>query len=263
MANFRCEVSSGGGRAADHAPAWCVCRVLSIQAPSSPGTEPGPTAGPGPADGSLEPVISPSREVARQKPRSPSMGWRWRMTPHYSSSMAETIKPPRPAQTQYSLRFMWWLIASQKLRIAAGATVGTLWMVGLALPPYLLARAIDDGLRARDLPALVTWVAVVLATGALLAILGITRHRTMTKIRNESAYQMVEAIVAHSTRMGAALSRRVTAGEVVTIGMGDVRTIGQSLTVTGPGVGAVIAYVVVAVLLLSISPILAVIILTG
>ena len=59
-------------------------------------------------------------------------------------STPETIGPRRPAHTRSSLVFLWWLIASQKLRIAAGATVGTLWMVGLALPPYLLARVFDS-----------------------------------------------------------------------------------------------------------------------
>ena len=55
----------------------------------------------------------------------------------------------------------------------------------------------------------------------------------------------------------------MTAGEVVTIGIGDVAVISQTLTMTGPGVGAVLAYGVVAVLLLAVSPLLAAVVLLG
>ncbi|MEV6155377.1 hypothetical protein AB0L53_34055 [Nonomuraea sp. NPDC052129] len=44
---------------------------------------------------------------------------------------------------------------------------------------------------------------------------------------------------------------------------GDVITIAASLTVTGPGVGAVISYGVVAALLLQVSVVLAVVVLLG
>lgn len=43
-------------------------------------------------------------------------------------------------------RYVWWLVVSQRGRVAAGATYGSLWMVGLMLPPYVLSRAIDEGL---------------------------------------------------------------------------------------------------------------------
>jgi ABC-type multidrug transport system fused ATPase/permease subunit len=70
-------------------------------------------------------------------------------------------------------------------------------------------------------------------------------------------------VVGHVVRLGAALPRRVGAGEVVTIGVGDVRTISQCLTVVGPGVGAVVVYAVVAALLLSVSAPLAAVVLSG
>jgi hypothetical protein len=43
-------------------------------------------------------------------------------------------------------RYLCWLAWTQKGRVALGATLGTLWMVGLTLPPYPLSRAIDDNL---------------------------------------------------------------------------------------------------------------------
>nr|WP_211349687.1 ABC transporter ATP-binding protein [Micromonospora pisi] len=144
-----------------------------------------------------------------------------------------------------------------------GATLGTVWMVCLTLPPYLLSRAIDDGLRSGHSAALVGWVAGLLGVGVLNAFVGMFRHRTMTRIRMDAAFRTVRVVVGQATRLGAALPRQVTAGEVATIGIGDVWVVSGVLTICGPGVGAVIAYVVVAVLLFSVSPLLAAVVLLG
>ena len=167
------------------------------------------------------------------------------------------------ADVRGPLPYLWWLVRRQKLRITAGAVLGSLWMVGLTLPPYLLSQAVDRGLRRHDLTALAGWVAVLFVVGALNAVLAILRHRTMTKIRLDGGFRTVRAVIAHATRLGAALPRRIGAGEIVTIGINDVWVLAQALTVTGPGLGAVVAYVVVAVLLLEISPLLAVVVLAG
>jgi ABC-type multidrug transport system fused ATPase/permease subunit len=161
------------------------------------------------------------------------------------------------------MRFLWWLVRRQRGRVAAGGLIGSLWMVGLTLPPYVLSRAIDRGLEPRHLGVLTGWVALLFVVGVANAVLAILRHRTMTKIRLDGGFRTVRAVLAQATRLGAALPRRASAGEVVTIGIGDVWILAQALTVTGPGFGAMVAYVVVAALLLEISPLLAMVVLAG
>ncbi|WP_447035420.1 ABC transporter ATP-binding protein [Streptomyces sp. DSM 118878] len=175
---------------------------------------------------------------------------------------APTTEPGTPDR-RGPARYLWWVIASQPKRVALGTLLGSAWMVGLTLPPYVLARAIDDGLRPGDQGALIGWAAVLFGVGILDAWLGILRHRTMTRIRLDAYFRTVRVVMDHATRLGAALPRRVSTGEVVTIGHSDVGVIGSTLTVTGPGVGAVIAYFVVAALLLSFSVLLAVVVLLG
>ncbi|MEU9117175.1 ABC transporter ATP-binding protein [Streptomyces sp. NPDC048483] len=160
-------------------------------------------------------------------------------------------------------RYLWWLVTSQRRRIAAGSLLGSLWMIGLSLPPYLLSRVIDDGLRPGRGNAFAGWVAALLGVGILNAWLAVMRHRTMTRIRMDAVFRTVRVVVGQATRLGVDLARHVTAGEVVTIGIADVWRISQTLTITGPGVGAALAYAVVAVLLLTISPLLAVVVLLG
>jgi ABC-type multidrug transport system fused ATPase/permease subunit len=171
--------------------------------------------------------------------------------------------PPTASDLTSSFRFLFWLTRSQSRRIAMGAVLGSCWMVGLAVPPWVLSRAVDDGLVAGDAAALVGWALVLLVMSVLNALLAIGRHRTMTKIRMDASFRAVRATVWHTSRLGASLTRRVSAGEVVTVGIADVQTVAQALTVTGPGVGAVVAYVVVALVLFTISPLLAAVVLAG
>jgi ABC-type multidrug transport system fused ATPase/permease subunit len=133
----------------------------------------------------------------------------------------------------------------------------------MALTPYLLSRAIDDGLEPGDQAALAGWAAALLGLGLFNSWLSIMRHRTMTRLRMDANFRTVKVVVGQATRLGAALSRQAGAGEVVTIGVGDVQTISQCLTIVGPGVGAVVGYAVVAGLLLSISLPLAAVVLLG
>ncbi|GAA2841509.1 ABC transporter ATP-binding protein [Kitasatospora paracochleata] len=160
-------------------------------------------------------------------------------------------------------RYLLWLTVSQRGRVGAGAVLGTVWMLGLTLTPYLLSRAIDDGLKARHPAALLGWTAVLLVSGVINAGIGLLRHRTMTRVRMDATFRTVRVVTRQSVRLGAALPRLVTAGEVVTIGIGDVGQISRTLTFVGPGIGSVVAYLTIAVLLLAISPLLAAVVLLG
>ncbi|GAB3923740.1 ABC transporter ATP-binding protein [Kribbella albertanoniae] len=175
----------------------------------------------------------------------------------------DTWAPPTAKDLAGPFRYLFWLTRSQARRVALGAFLGTVWMVGLAVPPWVLSRAVDEGLVGRDPGALVQWALVLLGTSVLLAFLSIARHRTMTKIRMDASFRSVRATVWHTSRLGASLARRVSAGEIVTVGIADVHTVAMALTVTGPGVGALIAYAVVAVILFTTSPLLAAVVLAG
>ncbi|MFD7473069.1 ABC transporter ATP-binding protein [Streptomyces sp. NPDC059837] len=177
--------------------------------------------------------------------------------------MIDAYEDPGTPDCRGGWRYLWWLVTRQAGRSTAGALLATVWMVLLALPPYLLSRAIDDGLEPGDQGALLGWTAAVFGIGVFNAWLGIMRHRTMTKVRMDANFRTVKVVVEQSARLGAALARQVGAGEVVTIGVGDVQTISQSLTVVGPGIAAIVTYGVVAAQLTSVSLQLSVVILLG
>ncbi|MEU0167645.1 ABC transporter ATP-binding protein [Streptomyces iakyrus] len=177
--------------------------------------------------------------------------------------MIDAYEDPGTPDRRGGARYLWWLVTRQPGRCAAGAMFGSVWMVLLAATPYLMSRAIDEGLGPGDMGAVAAWSGALLAVGVFNAWLGTMRHRTMTRVRLDANFRTVKVVVGQAVRLGSSLSRQMGAGEVVTIGVGDVQTISQSLTVVGPGVGAVVAYLVIAVMLVSISPAIAVVVLLG
>ncbi|SMQ19042.1 ABC-type multidrug transport system, ATPase and permease component [Streptomyces sp. Ag82_O1-12] len=177
--------------------------------------------------------------------------------------MIDAYEDPGTPDHRGGARYLWWLVTRQPGRCAAGAVFGTVWMVLLAATPYLMSLAIDDGLEPGDMSALTLWSGALFAVGAFNAWLSIMRHRTMTRVRMDANFRTVKVVVGQAVRLGASLRRQAGAGEVVTIGVGDVQTVSQSLTVVGPGIGAVVGYLVIAVLLVSVSGVVALVVLLG
>ncbi|MFG3020772.1 ABC transporter transmembrane domain-containing protein [Streptomyces sp. NPDC048254] len=177
--------------------------------------------------------------------------------------MIDAYEDPGTPDTRGGWYYLWWLVHRQPGRSLAGALLGSVWLTLMAGTPYLMARAVDDGLVPGRMAVLAGWTAAIFVLGAVNAWVSIMRHRTMTRVRMDAYFRTIKVVVGHAVRLGAALPRRVGAGEVVTIGVGDVHTIAQALTVVGPGVGAVVVYAVVAGLLVPISPLLTGVVLLG
>lgn len=173
------------------------------------------------------------------------------------------LADPGVPDSRGPIRFLWWLLTRQRGRIALSALWSTLWLATVIAPPYLVQRAIDDGLARDDSGALLGWAAILVAVGVLNAVFGLLRHRVMTYIRTGTALCTARVLVRHTVRLGAALPRSVSAGETVNIGATDIWRIARAYLVTGPGIGSVLAYLGVAVLLVSISPALAIVVLVG
>ncbi|PPK66523.1 ABC transporter ATP-binding protein [Actinokineospora auranticolor] len=170
---------------------------------------------------------------------------------------------PGDPDVRSPLRLLCWFALAQWRRSLRGSVLATLWTTGLMVPPYLVSRAVDDGLRARDQSALLWWSGAIVLMGVVNATLGLYRHRTMTFVRTDASYRVVQLVVRHVVRLGAAFPRSVSAGELVSVQSSDMGHIARTMTIVGPGIGAVIAYGATAVLLWTISWPLALVVLLG
>jgi ABC-type multidrug transport system fused ATPase/permease subunit len=160
-------------------------------------------------------------------------------------------------------RYLLWLASRTRLTLIAGVGVGILWMVSQALMPAVVGKAIDAGVRARDLDALAMWSLTLLALGLLQAGAGIVRHRLAVFNWLAAAYRTVQVTISQANRLGATLPKRLATGEVVSIGTADINHIGGALEITARAAGAVVGIVVVTAILLDTSVPLGLVVLIG
>ncbi|MGW5671049.1 ABC transporter ATP-binding protein [Micromonospora sp. NPDC003776] len=160
---------------------------------------------------------------------------------------------PGTPDARSATRYLVWLAGRHPLLFGAGITLGVVWMVAQALMPAAVGRAIDAGLAQRDPQALLRWGLVLLGLGLVQATAGILRHRCAVHNWLGAAYRTVQVTVDATNRLGAALPRRVAAGEVVSIGTADIEHIGSAIDITARGTGALVAIATVAVILLTAS----------
>jgi ABC-type multidrug transport system fused ATPase/permease subunit len=172
-------------------------------------------------------------------------------------------KDPGSPDHRSPARYLLWLLRAEWRSELAGVALGVGWMLSQALMPAAIGRAIGDGVAGRDDRALITWSGVLLALGAVQAATGILRHRRAVFLWLSAAYRTVQVVTRHATRLGAALPKRLGAGEVVSIGLSDVSHLGDVADIVCRGAGAVVAIVVVAAVLLVTAPKLGLIVLIG
>lgn len=167
------------------------------------------------------------------------------------------------ADTRSPGRFLWWLARGQWRTLVMGMVFGIIWMSSQAVLPALLGRAIDQGVAARDLPALVMWAGLMLAVGLVQAVSGIIRHRYAVTNWLTAAYRTVQLVGRRSVDLGPTLPRRVSTGEVVAIGTSDLSHLGQVMDVSARFSGAVVSFLLVSAILLSTSVTLGLVVLVG
>src|SRR5688572_24085488 len=170
--------------------------------------------------------------------------------------------PGRP-DTRSPARFLLWIGRQQLSTLALGMGFGVIWMLAQALLPYVLGRAVDDGLAAGDNRALLGWAAVLLGLGTVQAFAGVSRHRAAVSNWLQAAFRMVQVVSHHAARLGPAVRANLTTGEVVATVSNDAMRAGGAFDITARLAGAIASYFVVAALLLSTSVVLGLVVLLG
>jgi ABC-type multidrug transport system fused ATPase/permease subunit len=143
------------------------------------------------------------------------------------------------------------------------AVFGIIWMVAQAVMPAIIGLAIDRGITEKDTGSLVFWAMALLGVGLVQAAAGIVRHRFAVTNWLTAAYRTVQLIARQATHLGATLPKRVATGEVVAIGSNDLAHLGNAMEITARAAGAVVSFLVVAVILLRTSVTLGLVVLIG
>lgn len=161
------------------------------------------------------------------------------------------------------LRFLRWVARGQWRTLLGGVFFGVVWMVSQALFPAAVGRAIDLGIIAKSSGALLVWGGVLVALGAVSALAGTMRHRFAVENWLRASFRCMQLIGYKAADTGEALPRRMPTGEVVATVASDSMRLGGLYDVSARFAGAIVSYVVVAVILLNKSRPLGLVVLIG
>ena len=172
------------------------------------------------------------------------------------------VADPGTPDLRSAWRFIGWLMGRQRASVLLGVLWGCGWMIVQALVPAAIGAAVD-ALAARNTSAFTFDCLAVLGLGAATAVTGVLRHRRVVVNFLDAAYRIIQLISAHAVTLGNTLARLLSTGEVISVGTADVEAVGGAIEMTGRGSGAIAALVVVAVILLSRSVPLGLVVLIG
>ena len=160
-------------------------------------------------------------------------------------------------------RYLLWTGRKQWRTLSVGVVFGVVWMVAQALVPAAIGRGLQEGVAEGDIGAAGRWSLVVLGLAVVQAVFGVLRHRIAVDNWLRSSFRAMQLLGRHSALVGVAIRRRLPTGEVVSAATNDALNIGGAYDVTARLAGAIVSYVVVAVILLNASVSLGLVVLLG
>ena len=170
---------------------------------------------------------------------------------------------PGTPDTRSPIRFLVWVGRQQLRTLLGGVFFGVVWMVSQALMPAAIGRAIQDGIVDDDNRALAIWTLILLGLGATTAVAGVMRHRFAVSNWLQASFRMAQVVAHHAARTGHAIKKEHSTGEVVATVSSDAMRAGGAFDITARLSGAIVSYIVVAVILLSASVTLGLVVLLG
>ncbi|MEW2523832.1 ABC transporter ATP-binding protein [Streptomyces sp. NPDC047071] len=169
---------------------------------------------------------------------------------------------PGEPDTRSGPRFLLWLGRNQLGGQLKSLGWGLLHFLGIAALPYMVGLAVQaviDGSGAR----LALAGGVILLAGLAIAGGDTMLHRTAVTNWITAAARVQQLLARKTARLGAALTRRVAAGEVVAVSTGDVEKIGWFVEALSRFAAAAVTVLVVCVGLVVYEPALGVVVAVG
>lgn len=149
-------------------------------------------------------------------------------------------------------RFLLWQAARQPATLGAGVLFGVIWMLCQAVWPYLLGRAVDEGVSG-DTGRLWLWCGALVVVAVVQAVAGMLRHRMAVSNWLRSSLGIARLIGYHSAETGPAITATTSSGEIVATVSTDSLRLGAMFDVTARLGGGVVAFIAVSLIMLSAS----------
>nr|WP_166641791.1 ABC transporter ATP-binding protein [Amycolatopsis sp. SID8362] len=166
--------------------------------------------------------------------------------------------PVRPTAS----RFLLAVFRARLGTVLGAAAIGVVWALPGALLPLVVGQGIG-AIGAHDGAAVGRWALAAAVLGLVQTVFGTWLHFLNYGLWLHGAGTTQRTVSAHTTRVGAGLREQTTTGNLVAVSTTDINHVGNTVEMTGRAVGSLLAFVVVAVWLVSTSPLLGVVALVG
>lgn len=160
-------------------------------------------------------------------------------------------------------RFLWWLVREQLGLLAMAVGLGVFWFLPGAVSPFLLGRLVDEGIIAGSLSGTALWAGLLLVVVLFGSAFGVVQHTLAVRAWLISLYGTLMVVNRKTTQLGHVLPRRTPTGEVLSVASGDSDQFGALMEIISRAGSALIAYFVVAALVLNTSVKLGVVVLVA
>jgi ABC-type multidrug transport system fused ATPase/permease subunit len=186
------------------------------------------------------------------------------VVPEFNSTTAPASRglrggePARPQNfadpdTRSASRYLWWLLRQQWPVLVVLSFLAMLeWLPG-AVGPFLVGKIIDQGILGGDWSTVWRYAAGLFGLALLGVAAGVLGHTVVVRSWLIAMYGSMKLVTRKTTQMGHVLPQRVPTGEVLSVAGGDSDQMGALTEVLTRAVGALLAYLVIAGIVLRTS----------
>jgi len=158
---------------------------------------------------------------------------------------------------------LWWLARRQWGILLVAVLIGITLFACQAITPYIVGQAVDDGLKHGFGPELWRSCATLLALGVVMVVSSAVGHRYDIANWLRAAFTSSQLVGQTVSRSGDAITSELPTGEVVSAVANDALRIGEVYALAAHFLGSLVAYGVVAVLMLRVSVPLGLVVVLG
>lgn len=160
-------------------------------------------------------------------------------------------------------RFLLWHLRRQADVVATATFLGVLWQLPLTVGPWLVGRAVDEGILARSAPATAAYAGLLLLVALLGAASGIAMHTLVVRSWLIALYGTTLMVARKAVQLGHVLPRRTPTGEVLSVASSDSDEFGGLTEITARAGSQLVAFLTVAAIVLPTSPVLGLMVLAA
>ena len=134
------------------------------------------------------------------------------------------------------------------------------WLPG-SVGPYIVGKIVDEGIVPHDMTTVLRLSLIMFGLVIAGIVAGVLGHTFVVRTWLVAMYGTMKLVTRKATQMGHVLPQRTPTGEVLSVSAGDSDEFGSLTEVVSRFAGALIAYLVIAGLVLSTSVTLGIVVL--